>query len=353
MSPGILLESRADDIALGPPNAPVRLVSYVEYHSNPFSQRWGKSIADLAAANPTGLQIILRDFPMAYHKGAALNARAAHGVFAAGDPQAFLRWLPLVINLSQESDPEILVGLALRAGVPNATSLRAGLAEGAWAAGPSMSAADVATAHINGSPSTWVNGRLLGGANGPRDALALVDEELGLWAAQKAKSGRVFMSERTAAAAAAPLSAPVSTPSDSSSARGSVEATGARIGQVRLGMSRAELSKLGTLEETEMRSAGWYMLRITAPADAYDVRIVDGRVVTVRYEWTTQKRTLAVNGKRVGPTATFEDAVLALACKEGELMIGGRSANCPGGGTIAVGSGGTRNAYYRVDAPQK
>jgi hypothetical protein len=113
------------------------------------------------------------------------------------------------------------------------------------------------------------------------------------------------------------------------------------LGPLRVGMSEAEArAALPSLQPGPIPS--WLV------ADGYEVRVVDGRVKTVRAE-LAEVGGLTVHGKTLGPSASFDDAVAAFAgCGPEDVREGGTLVRCEGGAVTLLAGGVSRVVYVGV-----
>lgn len=83
------IESRGRDPMIGNPEAPIRIVEFVDYQC-PFCARSHDPLRAFVARHPDDVLLIIRDFPLeSIHPSAFTAARAARCVFAQEQPNLF------------------------------------------------------------------------------------------------------------------------------------------------------------------------------------------------------------------------------------------------------------------------
>lgn len=92
------IESSAQDPILGNPDAPIRLVEFVDYECS-FSKRVIQETRVFMSRHPNDVLLILRDFPLENDHPNALNAAmSARCVFAQGQADRFWTFHDLLFN---------------------------------------------------------------------------------------------------------------------------------------------------------------------------------------------------------------------------------------------------------------
>ncbi len=123
------------------------------------------------------LRIVWKNAPLPFHGRAIPAAEAAYGVFSLGGNDAFWKFHDKAFENQQNLTNEAFDQWAEATGVPM-SRFRRGVALNTWE--PKIRA-DLALAdrlHVNGTPSAFINGRVLSGAQPTPAFIALVEEEL-------------------------------------------------------------------------------------------------------------------------------------------------------------------------------
>lgn len=316
--PAEVLAERKDDIALGRPGAPVTLIGYLEYYYV-YPDTVGPLLRQIRRTWPDEVRIVVRDFPMAYHKGAELTAQAAHGVFELAGAEAFLQFAETVTPYRGSRDASYLAAIASRVGAGAAERFEEQLVRNRWQDRLARSQKDVELARMTGSPQWFVNGTSVTGVLRP-PLLAAIEQ-----AVRAAKPG-----SRPAAptAGAAPLLHP-----------------GKGIGPFQLGQRLEDLTRTG-LRHTPLDAAGWTSVAEPgSDAVVYQLRFVNGALAIIDYRVSR-----AAAGLQVGSALFPRDQPGlhkalhgALRCDPIEHMEGGSQAACPSppGGGVTWLRGGT------------
>lgn len=305
-APAGLLAPRRDDIVLGRRDAPVTLVAYLEYY-----HLYPRTVAPLLRRVrrdwPDAVRVLVRDYPMAYHAGAALTAEAAHGVFQLAGEEAFLRFAEGVVPYRGARDAAYLASAAAAAGAGPADRFQAQLTQGAWKGAVAAGLRDVEAARIAGSPQYFVDGApFLGAQTEP------VLEALG-----KAVAGGGAQRPGAPASAAAGPAAPLLRP-------------GKGIGPFELGQGPGELDRLG-LRHTAIDGSGW--IRVAAePGDTttYQLRFAGGKLAIIEYGLSRARAGLRVGAEVLRRDRPDLEPALrrALGCGQAEHSEGGSRTPC-------------------------
>ncbi|MFO0572724.1 MAG: thioredoxin domain-containing protein [Polyangia bacterium] len=305
--PAEVLAERKDDIALGRPGAPVTLIAYLEYYYV-YPDTVGPLLRQIRRSWPDEVRILVRDFPMAYHQGAALTAQAAHGVFELAGAEAFLQFAETVTPYRGSRDASYLAAVAARVGAGAAERFEEELIRGRWQERVARSQKDVELAHLTGSPQWLVNGTRIVGVLRP-PLLAAIEQ-----AVRAAKPGSRPATPSADAASAPPVLRP-----------------GQGIGPFQLGQRVEELERTG-LRHTPLDAAGW--TSVAEPGSdvvAYRLRFVSGALALIDYSVSRTAAGLQVGGAlfRRDQPALHKALHGALKCEAIEHLEGGSQAACP------------------------
>ena len=160
--------------ALGPAGAPIMIVEFADYQC-PYCHRAQATIDQVMRQYADRVQLVHRDFPLDGHGQAFPAARAAH---CAGEQGKFWDYHRSLMTVPGDlSDPDLLAraaGFKLDAG-PFAACLASSrydaMIRDSVEAGTSMG--------VTGTPTYFVNGRMLTGARPLEDFQRIIDAELG------------------------------------------------------------------------------------------------------------------------------------------------------------------------------
>ena len=177
----VALEAPRLSVALAPSNpslgsasAPVTLVEFSDYQC-PYCQRVEPTLKRLRAAYGDKLRIVWKDFPLTQiHPQAFKAGEAAH---CAGDQGKYWELHDVLFNKQQELQPDDLKRHAIELGLDvtafnqcldtskHAERVRDGVSEGG-------------ALGVNSTPTIFINGRRLSGAQPYEVFAAVIDEEL-------------------------------------------------------------------------------------------------------------------------------------------------------------------------------
>lgn len=305
--PAEILAERKDDIVLGRPGAPVTLIGYLEYYYV-YPDTVGPLLRQIRRSWPDEVRIVVRDFPMAYHQGAALTAQAAHGVFELAGAEAFLQFAETVTPYRGSRDASYLAAIAARVGAGAAERFEEQLVRGRWQERLARSQKDVELARMTGSPQWLVNGTRVVGVLRP-PLLAAIEQ-----AVRAARPGSPPAAPRPDTAGAPPLLQP-----------------GKGIGPFQLGQRVDALVRTG-LRHTPLDASGW--TSVAEPGSdvvAYRLRFVNGALAIIDYSVSRTAAGLQVGGAllRRDQPALHKALHGALRCDPIEPLEGGSRAACP------------------------
>lgn len=173
----IRVEVGPDMPSRGPANAPVTLVVFGDFQC-PFTRRLMASIDALEALRPGQLRVVWRDQPLAFHEHAMDAAEVAREAFVQAGSDGFWRLSSIYLENQGELAAPNLETYAFHAGLV-ALRAREALRTHVHRAHVEADAAAGTTAGVTGTPTTFVNGRRIVGAQPLERFVAVVDEELG------------------------------------------------------------------------------------------------------------------------------------------------------------------------------
>lgn len=166
----------ADDTVWGAPDAPVTLVTFVDFQC-PFCARAHQTVKALEQHYGADLRVVYKHLPLDFHQDALPAAVALQAVRELSGTQLAARYVDRLMAEQHDLSGDNLIALAVELGVSR-DPLRARLPD------PRLLAAvdndmSLAAAHgINGTPSFLINGRVLVGAQPPAEFRKVIDAEL-------------------------------------------------------------------------------------------------------------------------------------------------------------------------------
>jgi protein-disulfide isomerase len=179
---------RGSNGAWGARTAPVTIVEFADFEC-PFCARVEPTLAHLRDKyGPQRLRIVWKHDPLPFHPNARPAAEAAAGVLALAGADAFWRFHDSALLAQGGLGEDMFVSWAEGAGVHDATAFRAGLRAGRWAPEVEADLAEARKLGANGTPSFFINGVRLVGAQPENQFTAIIDAQL-LAAENKISSG--------------------------------------------------------------------------------------------------------------------------------------------------------------------
>jgi protein-disulfide isomerase len=160
--------------ARGPADALVTLVAFTDFEC-PFCERALDTLRQLEQRYGRDLRIVVRHFPLAFHANAQGAHEAAIEVRAQRGDEAFFRFHDLVFANRTALTPDDLANYASQVGA-DATRVRQALADRRHQAAVEADQQLGTSLGVRGTPSFFVNGRRLVGAQPVERFVALIDE---------------------------------------------------------------------------------------------------------------------------------------------------------------------------------
>jgi protein-disulfide isomerase len=157
----------------GPDDAPVTMVVFIDYQC-PYCARLDKSLDELSRRFEGQLRIVVRQLPLAMHKDARLAAEAA---LAAADQGRFWPYHALLLANQRALGRADLVRMAREVGL-DVVRFEAALSEGRFARLVEQDEAAAAEHGASGTPTSFINGRIVRGAVGMERLVGVVEAEL-------------------------------------------------------------------------------------------------------------------------------------------------------------------------------
>lgn len=161
---------------LGPADALVTVVMFSEFQC-PFCQRVQPTLAEIADRYGADVRFVFRHNPLPFHPNAAPAAQAAEEVFAQRGAEAFFRYHDLLFQNQQDLERETLITLAARVGA-NPRDVERALDTNRHRAVIEADQGLARSLGANGTPSFFINGRLVRGAQPFPSFVRVIDAEL-------------------------------------------------------------------------------------------------------------------------------------------------------------------------------
>ena len=162
----------------GANNAKVVIQEFSDFQC-PFCSRVNPSITQLVKEYGDKVKIVWRDYPLPFHKDAQPAAQAAREVFAQKGDKAFWAYHDLLFQNQKTLSRENLEKFAQQIGGVDMKAFKAALDSGKHKAAVDADIAAIAKAGARiGTPSFFINGKLLQGAQPYPAFKAAVDEAL-------------------------------------------------------------------------------------------------------------------------------------------------------------------------------
>lgn len=172
-----------DDAVLGDPNAPVTLIEFSDFQC-PFCRKFYKETLPQIKKEyiATGkVKLVYRDFPLSFHPGAT---PAAEGAECAKEQGKFWEMHDAIFDEQEKQGSgtiqftaDDVKKWAAKIGL-NTSKFNQCLDSGKYKQEVEKDTADGSAAGVNGTPATFINGRLVSGAQPFGAFKAIIDEEL-------------------------------------------------------------------------------------------------------------------------------------------------------------------------------
>jgi protein-disulfide isomerase len=166
----------SDDPVRGPRDALVTIVVFEDFQC-PFCKRVEDTLRDVRAIYGDDVRIAWKDNPLPFHQDARPAAIAARGVFELGGNDAFWRWHDRAYAQQNALTQSSFDRWAREEGV-DVTELREGIAEHRWDAKIDDNVALAKMLGATGTPTAFVNGVKVSGAQPLAAWQRVIDDEL-------------------------------------------------------------------------------------------------------------------------------------------------------------------------------
>ena len=162
----------------GSRDALVTIVEFADFQC-PYCRVGEVRMAGLRAAyGPNTLRIVWKNSPLDFHDEAHPTAEAAAAVFAAAGNDGFWKFHAAAFRGQEDLGVENSVNWASEAGVPDASGLRSALMMHRWAPAVDADLAEGQKLGVRGTPTFFVNGIAVVGAQPLEAFQALVDQQV-------------------------------------------------------------------------------------------------------------------------------------------------------------------------------
>ncbi len=177
----------SDDPTWGDRSAPVTIVLYSDFEC-PFCSRVEATFAQIRETyGPSKVRIVWKNSPLPFHAHAKPAAEAAMGVFQLSGNEAFWQFHDLAFRNQRELTEANFEIWAAQAGVADLGAFKAGLVSNRWAEKVDADLANAKAVGVNGTPASFINGKLLSGAQPFEKFKEFIDGELAAVAAAPSK----------------------------------------------------------------------------------------------------------------------------------------------------------------------
>jgi protein-disulfide isomerase len=162
----------------GKRDAPVTIVEYSDFQC-PFCSRVEPTMDQVRTTyGQDKVRIIWKNNPLPMHPNAKPAAEAAQGAFALGGSDAFWKFHDSAFKNQQSLSADNYTKWASDAGVKDAAAYKAGLDSHKWAEKVEKDLNDGKSAGVQGTPSFFVNGVFINGAQPFDNFKKTIDQEL-------------------------------------------------------------------------------------------------------------------------------------------------------------------------------
>jgi protein-disulfide isomerase len=161
----------------GPKNALVTLVLFEDFQC-PFCKRLDPTLGELEKLYPGKLRFVWKDMPLTFHSRALSAAHAAREVRKQKGDDAFWKYHDAVYNGQPKLEDEDLVNYASTIPGVDTKKVADAIATKKYAKDIDADRDQAETLRVQGTPHTFVNGRVMNGAQPIEKWKKLIDEEL-------------------------------------------------------------------------------------------------------------------------------------------------------------------------------
>jgi protein-disulfide isomerase len=175
---------RDNELARGPVTAPVTIVEYSDFQC-PFCKRAQAIVDEVVKSYGDKVRLVYRDYPLQFHPQALPAANAAR---CAGDQGKYWEYHHNLMSVEGSLMDDDLKKRATDVGL-DATKFNACLEAKPYEQAIMASFEEGSALGVTGTPTFFINGRMMVGAKSAEDLKMMIDEELAR-AARQAGSGQ-------------------------------------------------------------------------------------------------------------------------------------------------------------------
>jgi protein-disulfide isomerase len=162
----------------GKRDAPVTVVVYSDFQC-PFCSRVEPTLDQVRTTyGPDKVRMVWKNNPLPFHQNAKPAAEAAQGVFATSGNDAFWKFHDTAFKNQSSLSDDNYVKWAQEAGVKDVAAFKTGLSSHKWADKVDKDLNDGKSAGVQGTPSFFVNGVFINGAQPFDNFKKTIDQEL-------------------------------------------------------------------------------------------------------------------------------------------------------------------------------
>ncbi len=162
----------------GKRDAPVTVVIYSDFQC-PYCSRVEPTLQQVKDTyGPDKVRLVWKNNPLPFHQNAKPAAEAAQGAFVLAGNDAFWKWHDTAFKNQGSLSTDSYVKWAQEAGVKDAAAYKAGLDGHKWADKVEKDLNDGKAAGVQGTPSFFVNGVFINGAQPFDQFKKTIDQEL-------------------------------------------------------------------------------------------------------------------------------------------------------------------------------
>ena len=162
----------------GKRDAPVTIVEYSDFQC-PYCSRVEPTLTQVRDTyGPDKVRIVWKNNPLPFHNNAKPAAEAAQGVFALTGSDGFWKWHDTAFKNQGALSEDSYVKWASDAGVKDSATYKTGLESHKWADKVEKDLNDGKSAGVQGTPSFFVNGVFINGAQPFDNFKKTIDQEL-------------------------------------------------------------------------------------------------------------------------------------------------------------------------------
>ena len=162
----------------GKRDAPVTVVVYSDFQC-PYCSRVEPTLQQVRDTyGPDKVRMVWKNNPLPFHQNAKPAAEAAQGVFALAGNDAFWKWHDAAFKNQGSLGADSYVKWAQDAGIKDVNAYRSGLDAHKWADKVEKDLNDGKAAGVQGTPSFFVNGQFINGAQPFDQFKKTIDQEL-------------------------------------------------------------------------------------------------------------------------------------------------------------------------------